>query len=252
MGAGRRWLRLQVSKSTLPSLRTQSRRLTTHTARPAIDPAVIIPKPPASDVKIRLATEADAARIAEIYAPYVLSTCITFELVPPSVDEMALRIKVGLEKYTFLVAERAKGIERGGDVFGTSSGEIIGYAYASSFHPREAYRFSCSISIYLDIRLTPLGSSTNELNRGGRGAGSALLLELLDTLEKRGYKQAFGLIALPNEKSVRLHEKYGFERCALCRKVGWKDGRWVDVGWWQRELGGSGQGVDGGEPEEIR
>lgn len=226
------------------------------------------------DVRIRPATPADAARIAQIYAPYVLGTCITFELDPPDAHEMRRRIEDASSTHAFLVAERVRvrgsnfsssvstgsdnqtesgahgdgddDAEADGDLGGPSTA-IIGYAYASAFHPRVAYRFSCSVSVYLDaaLALTPTSGSGHASGAGRKGLGTALLQALLQRLEQRGYRQAFGLIALPNAPSVGLHEKLGFRRSALCERVGWKAGRWVDVGWWQRALG---EGLGGERP----
>ena len=98
------------------------------------------------------------------------------------------------------------------------------YAYANRFHIRPAYRWSVEVSVYIDPRSQ------------GKGIGRSLLDSLLDALVVRGYVNAFAGIALPNPASIRLFESRGFEQIALQKQVGFKLGRWRDVGWWQLRL----------------
>ena len=159
---------------------------------------------------IRPATEADAAAILAIYAPVVRESVATFEVEPPDEDEIRRRI-VGVKKsYPWLVAEQ--------------DGSVAGYAYATSYHPRPAYAWSCEVSVYVAA--------------GGRGAGIGrwLLTELLRSLTDAGFVNATARIALPNDASVRLFEAAGFEEVGRARGIGFKLGRWVDVGEWQKEL----------------
>lgn len=161
------------------------------------------------DVIVRPATADDAAAIARIYNHYIAHTIVTFEEEPVADTEMAARraeiVAAGLP---YLVAE--------------SGGAVIGYAYASKWKARHGYRFSAEVSVYLHHEA------------GGRGTGSALYGALLAILETQGLHAVMGGIALPNDASVRLHEKFGFTQVALFREVGWKFDRWIDVGYWQR------------------
>jgi len=103
-------------------------------------------------------------------------------------------------------------------------GQVVGYAYAARHRERAAYRFSVDATVYLDAR------------HHRRGLGSALYRALFGILRTQGYKAVHAGITLPNPASVGLHESLGFRQCALFPKVGWKLGRWHDVGWWQLEL----------------
>ena len=177
-----------------------------------------MPTPPATDVAIRAATASDAAAVARIYNPYVTGTIVTFEEAPLSDAEMAGRIRdVESAALPWLVALR--------------DGGVAGYAYASKWKGRCAYRHSAEVTVYLDAALT------------GRGIGSMLYRELLATLTARGLHAVIGGIALPNDASVALHEKLGFEKVAHFREVGFKFGRWIDVGYWQRLLPGPTSGT---------
>ena len=156
---------------------------------------------------IREATADDAAAVAEIYAPVVRDTIISFEEEPPSADEMARRIEAS---HLWLVAEDA--------------GEVLGYAYGAPFHPRAAYRWSVEVSVYLA-----------EPARG-RGVGKRLVAELVDRLRAMGFVNAFGGTALPNPASERLLESLGFEPVGVQQDVGFKFDAWHDVSWRQLRL----------------
>jgi L-amino acid N-acyltransferase YncA len=162
-------------------------------------------------VRIRAATNDDAAAISEIYAPYVTGSAISFEADPPGPDEIATRMAAAGTLYPWLVAEDA-------------DGRVAGYAYAAPFRTRHAYRFSVETTVYL------------RTGREGRGLGRLLYEPLLAVLEEQGFTQAIGAIALPNEASVKLHERLGFTHAGTYRRVGCKLGRWWDVGLWQRAL----------------
>ena len=163
------------------------------------------------DVVMRPAVAGDSTSIAEIYNHYVATTVITFEEEPVTAMEMARRIEgAGSAALPWLVAER--------------EGKVAGYAYASPWKARSAYRFSAEVTVYVHPGSARLG------------IGRRLYEQLLAALEARGIHSAFGLIALPNEASVALHERLGFVKVAHLREVGLKFGRWIDVGYWQRIL----------------
>ncbi|HEX9965000.1 MAG TPA: arsinothricin resistance N-acetyltransferase ArsN1 family B [Allosphingosinicella sp.] len=162
-------------------------------------------------MKPRAATPDDAAAIADIYAPFVTGTAVSFEMEPPDAEAMRARIEAGGALYPWLVGEAV-------------DGTLLGYAYAARFRQRPAYRFTVETSVYL------------RLDAGGKGLGRRLYEPLLAMLEGQGFTQAIAAITLPNEASVRLHERLGFERAGTYRQVGWKFGAWHDVGLWQRRL----------------
>ena len=163
------------------------------------------------DVVVRSAAAGDAGAIAEIYNQYVATSVITFEEAPVSLEEMARRIaEAGSASLPWLVAER--------------EGKVAGYAYASPWKARSAYRFSVEVTVYVHA------------GRPREGIGRRLYEELLAGLRARGIHSAFGVIALPNEASVALHERLGFVKVAHLREVGFKFDRWIDVGYWQLGL----------------
>ena len=172
-------------------------------------------------VRIRLATAADAAAIRAIYAPHVEESAVSFETAVPSVAEVASRIGGTLRTHPWLVAEDA--------------GRVLGYAYAHGINPRAAYDWSVETSIYV----------RSDAQR--RGVGRTLYGALFEALRAQGYRQAFAIIALPNPASVALHEALGFRAVGRYEAVGWKLGRWHDVGWWQRALT-----EDDSPPVELR
>lgn len=162
-------------------------------------------------MRLRAATPDDAAAIAAIYAPYVTESVISFENEPPDARAMADRISAGGDVYPWIVAE-------------DRSGDIAGYAYASAFRPRPAYRYAVETSVYLSQ------------DRIGAGLGKRLYTSLIATLEAQGFAQAVVAITLPNAASVRLHQSLGFVEVGVHRQVGHKLGAWHDVGLWQRGL----------------
>ena len=157
---------------------------------------------------VRAVTPADAEAVAAIYNHYVLQTVVTFEEEPITAAEISRRIdEVRAGSLPWFVAERA--------------GAIAGYAYASRWRARSAYRFSSEVTVYLAPE------------QGRRGIGSALYAELLSALRGSGLHAAIGGIALPNDASVALHEKFGFKKVAHFEQTGFKFNRWIDVGYWQ-------------------
>lgn len=172
---------------------------------------------------VRAARAADAAACAAIYAPYVRDTTITFEEQPPDTAEMASRIAQALATHGWLVAE--------------VEGRVLGYAYATRFGQRAAFRWSAETSIYLAPEAR------------GAGLGRLLYAALLDRLAARGYRIAVAAITQPNEASMALHRAFGYEQVALLPTIGFKDGAWRDVAWLQRPLGaGPTGGVAPPEP----
>lgn len=166
---------------------------------------------PAPGLLLRGAGHGDAAALADIYNPYVLETTITFEETPVDAADMAARVaEIAGYRLPFLVAE--------------SAGTPVGFAYASKWKGRCAYRYTAETTVYVDRR-----------NRQ-RGIGLALYAKVLELLKDAGYHVAIGGIALPNEASVGLHERLGFVHVAHFREVGFKFNRWIDVGYWQLKL----------------
>ncbi|MGL4314689.1 MAG: GNAT family N-acetyltransferase [Sphingomonas sp.] len=168
-------------------------------------------------IAIRAATADDAAAIAAIYAPYVLSGTVSFETEAPDTRAIRARMTASNGFYPWIVATN-------GDPEG---GGVLGYAYAGQFRDRPAYRYAVETSIYMSGPIQ------------GQGAGRLLYEALIDTLRAQGFTQAVGVISLPNDGSIRLHESVGFQRAGLYRQIGYKQGRWVDVGFWQCELNDS-------------
>jgi L-amino acid N-acyltransferase YncA len=162
-------------------------------------------------MNLRLATPADAAAIQAIYAPVVTATPISFELEPPTVQEMAGRIERTLATFPWIVGLDA-------------SGQVDGYVYASRFRERPAYQWSVEVTAYV------------RADARGRGVGKRLYGVLLQELKALGYCEAFAGITLPNAASVALHESCGFRPVGVYRNAGYKLGRWHDVGSWQRTL----------------
>ena len=159
---------------------------------------------------IRLATIADAAAITAIYNHYVETTTITFEEQAVEVDEMARRIDDVSARLPWYVFER--------------DGSVIGYAYATPWRARSAYRFSVESTVYVSPDFPK------------QGIGSRLYSALIDDLRSRDIQVILGGIAQPNTASVRLHEGLGFEKVAHFKRVGRKFGQWVDVGYWELQL----------------
>lgn len=155
---------------------------------------------------LRRAEPDDARAIAAIYAPIVRETAVSFELEPPTEQVMQERMLATLPIYPWLVAE--------------NKGEVVGYAYASRHRERAAYGWSVDVSAYVRADVRRLG------------IGRSLYRRLLILLRLQRFRSAFAGIALPNPASVALHESVGFAPIGVYREVGYKFGRWHDVGWW--------------------
>jgi L-amino acid N-acyltransferase YncA len=159
---------------------------------------------------IRPVLLSDSEDICSLYNYYVLNTHINFEEEEVSVKEMEERIQNVTEKYPWLVYEE--------------SGKVIGYAYASAWKSRCSYRHSVETSVYL--------AKGNE----GKGIGTKLYAELFKILDKTDTHAVIGGVALPNEASIALHERFGFEKIAHFKEVGFKFNQWIDVGYWEKIL----------------
>ncbi len=163
-----------------------------------------------SAVRIRPAEPADAPAIAAIYNHYVATSVCTFEERPVSATVIRQRLAAIRPELPWLVWAEGS--------------EVAGYAYLSAFRPRAAYRHTAETTVYVRD------------GAHGRGIGRALLAALLEAAPPDRVRELIGSIALPNDSSVRLHEAFGFTQVAHLSRVGFKLGRWVDVGYWQRSL----------------
>lgn len=183
------------------------------------------PEVPGAPIAIRPATPGDARGCLDIYGPLVRDSHTSFETEVPSIEQLSRLIGDGVRDYPWLVAETPTA---GG------TGSIAGYTYARRHRDRPAYRWSVEVSVYV----------ADGMRR--RGIGRRLYEELFDILRRQGYHNAYAGIALPNPPSVALHESIGFVPVGVYEKVGFKLGRWHDVGWWALRL----QPVDGGVPSD--
>ena len=169
------------------------------------------------DIQIRVARESDAAALRDIYAPYVERTAVSFEYEAPDVATFLERIRRVQERYPYLVAE--------------SDGALLGYAYAGSFHTREAYSWSAKASIYLRMDCRRMG------------VGSALYRALEAALRAMGVRRLYASIAVPDEPdehltldSVRFHAAMGYRTVGEFHHCGWKFGRWYNTRWMEKVL----------------
>ena len=159
---------------------------------------------------IRPAKPTDAAAILDIYAPYIRDTSITFETEVPLVNDFEERINSYMENWPWLVYEK--------------NGVVAGYAYASRYRERVAYQWSIECSVYIH----------DDHHRSG--IARALYSSLFSILRIQGFTTAYAVINLPNDPSVTLHESMGFNYFATYEKVGYKLGKWKNVGWWRLQL----------------
>jgi len=156
---------------------------------------------------VRSATSEDSNQITDIYNYYILNTTVTFEKTPITEDIIKKRVEDTQVKYPWLVLE--------------VDGIIQGYAYATDWKPRGAYRHSVESTVYLRD------------GQSGKGYGSLLYSKLLEVLKQLNVHTVIGGIAQPNEGSIVLHEKFGFKKVAHFKEVGYKFDEWVDVAYWQ-------------------
>ncbi len=167
---------------------------------------------------VRTATEADAARLLEIYAPYVEGTAVSFEYGVPAVEEFRRRIRATLARYPYVVAE--------------ADGALLGYAYAGALKERAAYDWAVETSVYV------------RRDAHGRGVGRALYGELERRLRRMGVRNMYACIAYAGREdpyldnaSTRFHERMGFRLVAHFHQCGYKFGRWYDMVWMERMIG---------------
>jgi len=156
---------------------------------------------------IRTVNLEDAQKIAEIYNYYVLNSCVTFEEMAVSIEEMRGRIEAGYLNFPWLVFEK--------------DNAVLGYAYATMWKPRSAYKHTVESTVYLKKEATK------------NGIGSMLYAALIGQLTDLGFHAVIGGISLPNDASIALHEKFGFEKIAQFKEVGYKFNKWIDVGYWE-------------------
>ncbi len=159
---------------------------------------------------VRMATEEDAADILSIYSVYVENSAATFEITEPSEDDFKTRINNVLKVAPWLVY--------------IVDGRVVAYAYGTQYSDREAYNWSAKVSVYIDH------------NYHGIGIGKELYATLLRLLVEQGYCNAYAGITLPNSASAGLHKSMGFSYIGTYRAIGYKLGKWHDVGWWQNRL----------------
>ncbi len=171
-----------------------------------------------SDLVIRPAVCDDAEAIAEIYAPYVTQTAVSFEYVAPTAEEIRRRMEKTLKQYPYFVA--------------MVNNRLVGYAYAGPFHPRAAFFRSVETSIYV------------EWGFHQRGIGRALYERLESALKQQGIVNLNACIAYPDPEdeyltldSIRFHERLGYVKCAHFHKCGWKFNRWYDLIWMEKMIG---------------
>lgn len=162
---------------------------------------------------IRDATPEDAESVSSIYAPYVSDTVISFEAEPPTAEEMLTRMGRTTDRLPWLVMEDPN-----------SQSALLGYAYATQFRSREAYRNTAESTVYV----------RRDVHR--QGVGRALMLSLLERLRVAEFHRVIAGVTLPNEGSVGLHESLGFRQVGVFTEMGRKFDRWLDVGFWELEL----------------
>jgi L-amino acid N-acyltransferase YncA len=163
-------------------------------------------------VLIRDSLEADVVAIQAIYANHVLHGTASFELTPPTLEEMRQRrADVVAKDLPYLVAEQ--------------NGVVVGYAYVTPYRPRPAYRFTVEDSVYVQEGLA------------GQGIGSLLLAKIIKICTAKGYRQLMAVVGDASAASVSLHERHGFKLAGTFKAVGYKFGAWRDTAMLQRSLG---------------
>lgn len=179
-------------------------------------------------ISIRTAQVSDAEELLEIYAPYVENTAISFEYEVPSLSEFRQRIGNIQKKYPYFVAQK--------------HGKIIGYAYASDFHPRKAFQWSVETTIYLREECR------------GRGVGRMLYHALEETLRLQNILTMDACIAYTEMEdeyltnaSQRFHESMGYQLIGRFKKAGNKFGKWYDIIWMEKKIG-----LKDGRPSSVR
>jgi phosphinothricin acetyltransferase len=168
-----------------------------------------VSEPP--ELQIRPATEADLAEACEIVNYFIEKTFFNFRTEPRRVDEWRSDWRRLHDRFPWLVA---------------TDDRVVGVAYAAPWNDRAAYQWTVEATVYVDP------------SRQRAGVGDALYTELLARLRRQGFRSVVAVIALPNDPSVRLHERHGFVRVGQLIDAGYKLGAWRDVGFWQCSLSG--------------
>lgn len=169
-------------------------------------------------MKLRFAEQGDVPALLEIYGCYI-KTDVTFEYQLPSQEEFSHRVEAVCGLYPYLVAEE--------------NGQIQGYAYAHRIGERAAYEWGAELSIYL------------KPEAAGLGLGEKLYTALEKLLRLQGVRTVYGLVASPNPASQRLHEKMGFRVMGVQRNAGYKNGRWIDLIWYEKPIAEYGAQPEG-------
>jgi phosphinothricin acetyltransferase len=159
---------------------------------------------------IRPANLSDAEAILSIYAPYITGTCVSFETEVPQLDAFRERMRGIMEEYPCYVCEY--------------NGKVVGYAYASKYAERRAYRFSADLSVYIAPE------------HHGKGVGRMLYEKLMSELFRRGFYTVYACVTAENEGSVSFHKALGFHEVGRFHNIGYKHGRWHDVVWLEKPL----------------
>lgn len=165
-----------------------------------------------SDLAVRPASDADLPALTDIYNHYVAHSHATFDLEPHTIEQR----REWLAHYSTSGRHRAYVAEE--------AGAVVGFATSSPWRPRQAYATSVETSVYLAPEAT------------GRGIGTALYTAVFDMLAGEGVHRAYAGIALPNDPSIALHERFGFRRAGLFTEQGFKFGRWIDVAWYEKRF----------------
>ena len=163
------------------------------------------------DIIIRPVTEADAEELLAIYEPYVTDTFVTYEYDVPTVEEFRGRIKNTIKAYPYFAA--------------VEDGRIIGYAYASAFHPRRAYIWAAEATVYL------------KMDERGRGVGKLLYEKLEEALRKQNVLNVNACIAYPNPHSIGFHEAMGYQQVGKFTDCAFKLGQWLGMVWMEKSFG---------------
>ena len=161
-------------------------------------------------MRIRFAKEQDAAALLEIYKQYI-DTTVTFEYELPSKEEFQRRIREYSKDYPYFIC--------------TENGRCVGYVYAHRAQERAAFQWNAELSIYLDK------------NYHAKGAGTVLYEMMFEILAKQGVKTLYGLVTTPNPKSVKLHEKTGFQLVGTYHNTGFKANQWCDLLLYEKQIG---------------
>lgn len=176
-----------------------------------------------NDMTIRLATEADSEAILKIYAPYITDTVITFEYRVPTSAEFKERMAGIQRNYPWLVCE--------------INDTVAGYAYASLFGEREAFKWSADLSVYIHP----------EFHR--KDIGKALYFALTELLKLQGYYNVFAAVTQNNRGSERFHEALGFQSAGIFHNAGFKFDKWLSVQWYELKI--QEHGPSPAEPKPI-